>query len=151
MAEEMKTKDEEVNRLLQENKEYQSTVKVLKNELDLNRRSDKEMLLRLETQKKEIEHEYQETIHSLESELQNSYEKLKNLEANAEREMSNLKLKDTQYQNFLSSQLLEYKVHNGSVSFYPKNCKYTKCFELSLLLFSEGKIQSHIIDRSLNN
>lgn len=109
MAEEMKTKDEEVNRLLQENKEYQSTVKVLKNELDLNRRSDKEMLLRLETQKKEIEHEYQETIHSLESELQNSYEKLKNLEANAEREMSNLKLKDTQYQNFLSSQLLEYK------------------------------------------
>ena len=103
-------KDGEVDRLMKENKEHRSAVQVLKNELEQIKRSDREQLLRLESQKKEFEQECQQTIQSLELQLRESYEKLKELEVNAAKEMSSLRLKDNQYKKFLSHQLLEYRV-----------------------------------------
>ncbi|KAG0613123.1 hypothetical protein M758_6G078800 [Ceratodon purpureus] len=102
-------KDGEVDRLMKENKEHRSAVQVLKNELEQIKRSDREQLLRLESQKKEFEQECQQTIQSLELQLRESYEKLKELEVNAAKEMSSLRLKDNQYKKFLSHQLLEYR------------------------------------------
>ncbi|XP_024394330.1 kinesin-like protein KIN-14C isoform X2 [Physcomitrium patens] len=107
LKEEKRVKEEEVCRLLQENKEQQLAVQVLRNELDHIKRADKEMLQLLESQNKEFEQECKETIQSLELQLQDSYDKLKELKINADKEMSSLKLKDNQYQTFLSSQLLE--------------------------------------------
>lgn len=111
LKEEKKAKEEEVGRLLKENREHQSAVQVLKDELDHIKRFDKEQLQRLESQKKEFELVSQEKIQSLELQLHDSYEKLEELKANAAREMSSLRVKDTQYQTFLSSQLSEYRVY----------------------------------------
>lgn len=111
MEENKRAKEEEVGRLLKENKEQQSAVQVLKDELDHIKRSDKELLLRLESQKKEFQQECHQTIQSLELQLKDSYEKLKDMEVSAAREMSSLRRKDNQYQTFLTRQLLEYRVH----------------------------------------
>ena len=105
-----RVKDEEVDRLLEENREQRSAMQVLKNELEHIKRSDREQLLRLESQKKVFEQECQQTIQSMELQLQDSHEKLKELEVNAAKEMRSLRLKDNQYQTFLSRQLLEYRV-----------------------------------------
>lgn len=110
LEEEKRAKEEEVGRLLKENKEQQSAVQMLKHELDHIKRSDKELLERLESQKMEFELECQEKIKSLELQLQDSYEKLEELKVNTTREMSSLRMKDTHYQTFLSIQLLEYRV-----------------------------------------
>lgn len=112
-------KDEEVDRLLKENKEQRSAMQVLKNDLEHIKRSDREQLLRFESQKIEFEQECQQTIQSLELQLQDSYEQLKELEVNAAKEMSSLRLKDKQYQRFLSHQLLEYRV-----CFYVPTCNH---------------------------
>ncbi|KAG0585317.1 hypothetical protein KC19_2G003100 [Ceratodon purpureus] len=109
LEEEKRAKEEEVGRLLKENKEQQSAVQMLKHELDHIKRSDKELLERLESQKMEFELECQEKIKSLELQLQDSYEKLEELKVNTTREMSSLRMKDTHYQTFLSIQLLEYR------------------------------------------
>jgi len=111
LEEDKKSKQEEVGRLRKENEEQQLTVQVLKDELDHIKRSDKEQLLRLEDQKKEFEQECHQTIQSLELQLKDSYEKLKDMEVSAAKEMSSLRQKDSQYQTFLTRQLLEYRVH----------------------------------------
>lgn len=126
LEEEKRAKEEEVGRLLKENKEQQSVVQVLKNELDLIKRSDKELLERLENQKKEFELECEEKIRSLELQLQDSHEKLEELKVNAAREMSSLRVKDTQYQTFLSNQLFEYRVNLSALT-----CKlHFRCINL---------------------
>lgn len=110
LEENRRAKDEEVGRLRKENKGQQSFVQVLKDELDQIKRSDKVLLLQLESQKKEFEQECRQTIQSLELQLKDSYEKLKDMKVSAAREMSSLRQKDSQYQTFLTRQLLEYRV-----------------------------------------
>lgn len=111
MKEDKRAKEEEIYSLLKENEKQQSAVQMLTNELDLIKRSDKQLQQRLEDQKKELEQGYKETIQSMELQLQGSYEKLEVARLNAANEMSSLRLKDTQYQTFLSNQLLECRVY----------------------------------------
>ncbi|XP_024400704.1 kinesin-like protein KIN-14C isoform X1 [Physcomitrium patens] len=107
LKEDKRAKEEEIYSLLKENEKQQSAVQMLTNELDLIKRSDKQLQQRLEDQKKELEQGYKETIQSMELQLQGSYEKLEVARLNAANEMSSLRLQDTQYQTFLSNQLLE--------------------------------------------
>lgn len=111
MKEDKRAKEEEIYSLLKENEKQQSAVQMLTNELDLIKRSDKQLQQRLEDQKKELEQGYKETIQSMELQLQGSYEKLEVARLNAANEMSSLRLQDTQYQTFLSNQLLECRVY----------------------------------------
>lgn len=96
--------------LIKDNKEKQIAVQALKHELDNIKRLDKELLLKFENQKKEFEMECKESISLLELQLQDSYKKMEEMEINAAKEMRSLRLKDTQYQAFVSQQLLDYKV-----------------------------------------
>ena len=96
--------------LIKDNKEKHIAVHALKHELDNIKRLDKELLLKFENQKKEIEMECKESIAMLELQLQDSYNKMEEMEINAAKEMRSLRQKDIQYQAFVSQQLLDYKV-----------------------------------------
>lgn len=99
--------------LVKDNKEKQIAVHALKHELDNIKRLDKELLLKFENQKKEFEMECKESIALLELQLQDSYNKMEEMEINAAKEMRSLRLKDIQYQAFVSQQVLDYKVFSS--------------------------------------
>lgn len=134
LEEDKTAKDEEVRRLRKELKEQQSAMRVLKDELDHIKHSDNELLLQLESQKKEFELECNQTIQSLELQLKDSYQKLMDMEASAAREMSDLRRKDGQYQKYLAHQLLEYKVRSSLFFFTcpPCFCERFNTFSYSM-------------------
>lgn len=73
--------------LIKDNKEKKLAVQALKHELDNIKRLDKELLLKFENHKKEFEMECKESIALLELQLQDSYNKMEEMEINASKEM----------------------------------------------------------------
>ncbi len=110
LEEEKRVKDEELDRLLKESDEKQMAVQVLKNELDYIKHLDEEQLLRLEKEKREIEVESKERVHTLELQLQDAQKKMREIELNLTREISVLRVKDVKCQKVLCHQAQEYKV-----------------------------------------
>lgn len=131
MEEEKRLRDEEVSRLIKDNKEKQIAFQSLKHELDNIKRLDNELLLQFQNQKNEFEMECTESIALLELQLQDSYNKMEEMEINAAKEMSSLRLKDTQYQAFISHQLLDYKVLFSSSNEFICKFQYFRDFSLS--------------------
>lgn len=99
---EKKMKEHDVNRLTKESEESEAVIQALQEELHKIKTTDQEHLQRLELQRREVERDLQEKLSEMEDLLAHSRKETKELEALSVMEMKNLKLKDSNYQKFLS-------------------------------------------------
>lgn len=105
MEEKKRLEEQDVIRLTKEKASCQTEISLLKEELEMAKKTYKKYALQLEAQTREIKVESENKLHELESHLTDSRKKVKELEAYSESKSRRWKKKELSFRTFIDFQV----------------------------------------------